>query len=112
MTYRAVADGDRITVTAGGAVTAGQVWAGTEVAGIYLGSATGSGVSVAVAVEGVYTCPKKAGANLDFAVGEMAYALSTGGIYTAVPTGATVPIGYAVVAAATGDTSVTLKLSR
>ena len=62
--------------------------------------------------EGVCTVAKKAAATLDFAFGEMAYGLTTGGVVKAVATGSTVPIGYAVAAAATGDTTVNVKLSR
>lgn len=109
-----VQDGDVITVAATGGCTQGQIWKGTEVCGVFLETyaASASNTAVPVAVEGVFSVPKKAGATLDFAVGEMAYSLTTGGTERAVATGSTVPIGYAVVAAATGATSVTVKLSR
>lgn len=109
-----VQDGNVITVAATGGCTQGTLWAGTEVCGVYLEtySASASNTAVPVAVEGVFSVPKKAGTGIDFAVGEMAYGLSTAGAYVAVATGATVPIGYATIAAATGDTTVTVKLSR
>lgn len=106
-----IQEGDRIDVTLGGTVVAGAIWAGAEAAGVYMNSGD-SGQVVPVAVEGVFEVVKKAAATLDFAVGEMAFALSTGGIYKAVATGATIPIGWAVEAAATGATTVKVKLSR
>lgn len=103
--------GDVIDYTLAGDITKGQLIAGTEVCFVAIDSGA-TGDVVPVACEGVWTVAKKAGALLDFAVGEMAYGLTTGGVVKAVATGATVPIGYAVAAAATGDTTVTVKLSR
>jgi predicted RecA/RadA family phage recombinase len=105
-------DGDVINYTAGAAITKGAIVKMTEVCGVAIAAATGSGAVIPVAVEGVWTVTKKAGATLDFAVGEMAYSLTTGGVEKAVATGATVPIGYAVEAAVTGATTVKVKLSR
>lgn len=109
-----VQDGDVITVAATGGCTQGAIWKGTEVCGVYLETyaASANNTAVPVGVEGVFTVTKKAGATLDFAEGEMAYALTTGGANVAVATGSTVPIGWATADAATGATTVTVKLSR
>ena len=114
MTTTYVRDGDVINVSATAGCTAGNIWAGTEVGGVYLATyaAASTNTAVPVAVEGVFTVTKKAAATLDFAVGEMAFCLTTGGVIKAVATGATVPLGYAVEAAVTGATTVKVKLSR
>jgi predicted RecA/RadA family phage recombinase len=102
-------EGNIIKVTAGGTVTAGNICPLQECAGVYVSSG-GSGDVVAVALEGVFEVPKKAGATLDFAVGEKVQTLTTGGNERAVATGGSEPLGIAVEAAATGATTVKVKL--
>lgn len=102
--------GDVINYTAGAAITKGAIVPLTECAGVALDTATGSGAVIPVALEGVWTVTKKAGATLDFAVGEKVQTLTTGGVEKAVATGGSEPLGIAVAAAATGDTTVAVKL--
>lgn len=114
MTTAYSGEGEVINVTATAGCTKGTIWAGTEVAGVFLATyaAASTNTAVPVAVEGVFTVTKKAAATLDFAVGEMAYVLATGGVNVAVATGGTIPIGYAIEAATTTATTVRVKLSR
>lgn len=113
MTTAHVTDGDVLNVSATGGCTAGAIWGGSDVAGVYLATyaASASNTSVPVAVEGVFTVSKKAHADA-WAVGEKIYALSTGGVYKAVAaaTGSAVPLGIAWASAATGGTTGTVKL--
>ena len=111
-----VQPGDTINFTApaGGAV-AGNIYKGQNGGGVFKETAA-SGVSVAVALNGVFTVPKKAGANLDFVAYEKVFILTTGTApnnQKAVPVtgGSTVSLGFAVAAAATGATSVQVRLS-
>jgi predicted RecA/RadA family phage recombinase len=96
-------------VTLTGNATAGQICPLQECAGVYLNSGV-SGDVVPVALEGVFEVPKKAGATLDFAVGEKVQTLTTGGVEKAVATGGSEPLGIAWEAAATGATTVKVKL--
>lgn len=109
-TYQQVGDVITLTASAGGVTKDGLV-ALNQCCVVALETAA-SGVAYAAAAEGVFTVTKKAGATLDFAVGEYAYALTTGGVEVAVPTGGTEAVGFAVEAAATGDTTVKVKLDR
>lgn len=105
--------GDVIEVTAGaGGVTKDTIYKGTNRGGVHLATAA-SGVSTPVALEGIFTVTKKAAATLDFAVGEKVYILTTGGVNKAVPVtgGSTISLGFAVEAAATGATTVKVKLA-
>lgn len=104
-----IQEGNAINVTLGGTVTAGDIVPLAEVAGVALASG-GSGEVIAVALEGVFEVAKKAGATLDFAVGEKVQTLTTGGVERAVATGGSEPLGIAVEAAATGATTVKVKL--
>ncbi len=99
-----------MTPNSGGA-TAGAIWKGTNVGGVY--KETGpSGTKIAVAFEGVFDVVKKAAATLDFAEGEAVNILTTGGVNKAVPTttGGLPRLGYAMVAATTGATTVRVRL--
>jgi predicted RecA/RadA family phage recombinase len=111
MTDKFVQQGDVITITAAtGGVTQGAIYRGDESAGVYVESATG-GDLVGVALEGVFTLTKAAGGGLNLAIGEKAYA--TTGLAVTPATGANnLPIGIAVAAAATGDTTAAIKLDR
>jgi predicted RecA/RadA family phage recombinase len=102
-------EGNIINVTTAGNVTAGNICPLTEIAGVYLDTGT-TGAVIPVALEGVFVVAKKAGATLDFAVGEKVQTLTTGGAEKAVPTGGSEPLGIAVEAAATGATTVKVKL--
>jgi predicted RecA/RadA family phage recombinase len=104
-------EGRVIDVVLTGSATAGQIAPLAECAGVYLGSGT-SGQTVPVGLEGVFEVPKKAGATLDFAVGEYVQTLTTGGVEKAVATGGSKPLGIAVAAAATGATTVRVKVER
>jgi len=99
--------GDVITVTAAtGGAAKGGIFVGTDRAGVYQGSATG-GALVAVALEDVHEVPKTAGAGTAITVLDKVYSTATG---SATPTGGT-PLGVAVAAAATGDTTCKVKLA-
>jgi len=71
-----------------------------------------AGAKVGLAMEGEFQLTKKAGSNLDFSIGEKVYALTTGGAEVCVPVtgGGTEAVGWATAAAATGDTTVNVKL--
>lgn len=103
--------GDVINYTTTGDITKGAIVPLAQCAGVALDSGT-TGAVIPVALEGVFTVTKKAGATLDFAVGEYAYTLTTGGAEVAVATGGSEVLGIAIVAAATGATTVTVKLDR
>jgi len=107
-----VGEGDVIDYTAGGAITKGAIVPLSQCAGVALASATGSGAIIPLALDGVFTVTKKAGATLDFAVGEYAYTLTTGGVEKAVATGGSEALGVCVEAAVTGATTVKVKLGR
>ena len=103
--------GDVIDYTAPGAITKGAIVPFSQCAGVALDSGV-TGAVIPVAMEGVFDVAKKAAATLDFAVGEYAYSLTTGGAEVAVATGGTEAIGIAVEAAVTGATTVKVKLDR
>lgn len=114
MTDKYIQDGKTITITAAtGGATQGNIYKGTHRGGVYLGT-VGGGESVGLALEGVFSLTKKAGATLDFALGEKVAILTTGGVEKAHPystgAGATVALGHAIEAAATGATTVKVKL--
>ena len=106
-----VQDGDRWPITASGNVTAGNIvviFSGIKgLAGVAMDTVT-TGTVVPVATKGVFTVTKKAGATLDFAVGEPAYTTATGAA-TPTATGNT-PLGRAFAAAVTGATTVQVQL--
>ena len=104
-------EGDVIDYTTVGDITKGAIVPLTECAGVALDSGT-TGAVIPVALEGVFTVTKKAAATLDFAVGEYVQSLTTGGVVKAVATGGSESLGVAVAAAATGDTTVSVKLCR
>jgi len=107
MTDQYVGEGNQITITAAtGGTTEGGIYRGTSRAGVYLDSVTG-GASVAVALEGVFTITKPTA--LDVAAFEDLYVV-TGGTLVSTVTAAAVPIGMSTAIAATGITSVTVKL--
>lgn len=103
--------GDVIDYTTSGDITKGAIVPLNECAGVALDSGT-TGAVIPVALEGVFSVTKKAGATLDFAVGEKVQTLTTGGVEKAVATGGSEPLGIAVAAAVTGATTVLVKLDR
>ena len=111
MTTTYVQKGDVIEYTATGNITKGAIVVLTDFAGVALNTVVTGGICE-VALEGVFTVTKKAGATLDFAVGEKVQTLTTGGVEKAVATGGSEPLGMAVAAAVTGATTVTVKLCR
>jgi len=111
MTTNLVQDGDVISYTAPGNITKGAIVPLTECAGVALNTVTTGGICQ-VALAGVFTVTKKAGATIDFAVGEYVQTLTTGGVEKAVATGGSECLGMAVEAAVTGATTVKVKLER
>jgi len=103
--------GDVIDYTTTGNITKDAIVPLNQCAGVALDTGT-TGAVIPVALEGVFTVAEKAAATLDFAVGEYAYSLTTGGAEVAVATGGTEAIGIAVEAAVTGATTVKVKLDR
>ena len=106
-----VGDGDRKTVTVGANYTGGDIYVMTAgakgSAGVIVDTVLNGGQGV-VALSGVWAVRKKAGANLDFAIGEKVYTTATGDA-TMTATGNT-PLGIAWAAAVTGATTCQVKL--
>ena len=99
--------GDKITVTAPtGGATEGAIYVGTDRCGVYLSTVTGS-ASVAVGLEGEFTVAKATG--VATTVLDKVYSTSTGAA-TSTATGNTA-LGYATEVAATGATTVKVKLA-
>ncbi len=108
-TYVQPGDVIEITLATGITAVAGSVHVGTDRAGVYLESGA-AGEVVNVALEGVFTVVKTAGAGDAFSVFDQVYAVTTGGVNAAQATGG-VSLGYATAAAATGATTATVKLA-
>lgn len=108
-----IQDGDVIGVTATAGCTAGAIWNGDGIAGVFLDTyaAASTNTNVPVALEGVFSVTKKAHAD-GWAIGEKIYSLTTGGVNKAVAaaTGSAIPLGIAVAVAATSATTGTVKL--
>lgn len=113
MTKSTVQEGSQIEIMApsGGAV-AGGIWlAGARRTGVYLETAA-SGLPVNVALEGVHTVTKKAGASDALSLGQRVWCLTTGGVNRATAvSGSNKPLGFAVAAATTGATTCRVKLA-
>ncbi len=113
MTATFVRDGMVIPVSATAGCTKGNIWTGTNTAGVYMAtySAASTNTAVPVALEGVFTVTKKAHATA-WTAGRKIYANTTGGAVVAVgaATGTNVPLGIAVEAAATGATTGKVRL--
>ena len=112
MTTKLVQDGNTIPYTATGNGTVNNL----QVVGATLGMIPKSfttGDSVALLVEGVFTCTKIAEASSGMANGALAYYRVTGGVpqITGVSAGGTLAgTCWQATAAATGDTTVAIKL--
>lgn len=108
-----IQDGNIINVTATAGCTAGAIWNGDGIAGVFVDtySASSSNTAVPVALEGVFAVTKKAHAD-GWAVGEKIYSLTTGGVNKAVAaaTGSAIPLGIATAVATTGATTGYVKL--
>lgn len=108
-----IQDGDVIGVSATAGCTAGKIWLGEAIAGVFLDTyaAASTNTNVPVALEGVFTVDKIAHSD-GWAVGEKIYAKATGGVNKAIATatGTTYALGIAVAVAATSATTGTVKL--
>jgi len=108
-----IQDGCVIGVTATAGCTAGNIWMGTDIGGVFVDTyaAASTNTNVPVAVEGVFTVAKIAHGDA-WAVGEKIYARATGGVNKAIAaaSGTVVPLGIATAAATTGATTGTVKL--
>jgi len=106
-------DGDQLNYTTTGAVTNGQLILVGDSVGVARTAATGSGAKISLGLVGVYSgLAKKAAASTNFAVGERVYYMTTGGVVKATAVAAAgqfLGIGWA--AAATGDTTCTVRLA-
>lgn len=113
MTTALIQDGDVINVSATAGCTAGNIYAGEAIGGVFLATYAAASTNTAcpVALEGVFTVRKKAHAD-GWAVGEKIYCIATGSTYTAVAaaTGTNYPLGIAVEVAATSATTGKVKL--
>lgn len=104
-------EGNAIGVTTTGAKTNGQLTKIGSMVGVALTSGA-SGALVNHAVEGVFTVAKKAAASTDVAKGDKVYTMVTGGVVKGTGAAATgeLRVGTAWAAAATGDTTIQVKL--
>ena len=113
MTAKFQGVGDKATITAPtGGLTKDTLFASGDRAGVVLETVS-AGEKVSIAYEGEFLLPKKAGATLDFAIGEKVVSLTTGGVERCVPVAAATggeAVGWATAAAATGATEVQVKL--
>jgi predicted RecA/RadA family phage recombinase len=113
MAYNAYQAGDVVTITAGGTVTVGTIYAGDSRAGVYLNSGV-NGDTVPVAVEGVFTMTTAttAGATKKFALFDKVYSTSAGVLTTIATTAGNVPLGIALntTTSAAGAQSCRVKL--
>lgn len=101
------------TVSTGGVVTKGMLIKRGIIRGVALNTTTGSGGALRLDVSGsVWTLTKIAAASTSMAVGAACYGRATGSVgqlkVLGVATGGI--IGYAVQAAATGDTTAVIRL--
>lgn len=105
-----ISNGDKLNYTCAAAVTAGSLVIVGDTPGVALTAGT-TGDLIAVAVEGVFTLPKKAAASTNWAQGGQVYYVTTGGVNKL--TGAAAAgkqIGTGWEAAVTGATTGTIKL--
>lgn len=108
-----IQDGNIIGVSATGGCTAGGLWSGTAIAGVYTDTyaAASTNTNVPVALAGVFTVAKKAHATA-WTVGRKIYCHTTGTTVSAVgaATGGAVALGIAVAAATTGASTGRVRL--
>jgi len=110
MTDKYTQKGDVITITAAtGGVANNGIHRMDEIAGVAVEAATG-GALVGIAVEGVFTVTKAAAGGTAISVGEKVYA-TTGSTATPATGANNLPLGVGVAAAATGDTTCSIKLA-
>lgn len=111
MAQNLVTCGDVFEVTAGGTLTSGQALLMGDMLGVVLGDAV-SGQKVSVAVEGVFILPKVAsGSGKAIAQGAKVYwVTASSSIDNTDNSAANKHVGYAYVAALTGDTTVQVRL--
>lgn len=96
---RSIGEGRVVTVTAGGTITAGDVYEGVNSIGVYLEDAV-SGDAVAVAMQGEWEIDKETG--VVFTLGDFLYYDATNDRLDKTATN--IPAGLATAAAATGAT--------
>jgi predicted RecA/RadA family phage recombinase len=114
MSTNLIEDGDVLqTVSTGGVVTKGMLIKRGIIRGVAKNSTTGAGGALRLDVSGkVWSLTKIAAASTNMAVGAACYGRATGSVgqlkVLGVATGGI--IGYAVEAAATGDTTAKIKL--
>jgi len=108
MSNKYISSGEKLDITATGAVTHSTIWSSAtgDLHGVYLETGV-TGDVVPVALSGEFTLPKEDGSTLNFVVGQLAYVKSG----EVTPTATGTQIGYASTAAATGDTTATIILS-
>jgi predicted RecA/RadA family phage recombinase len=110
MTNRLVQDGQVLMVTTGAtARTNGQLIKEGDTFGVVL-KTTATGMIMPLAIEGVYTLPKIAGASTNLLVGQLVYARATGSTYKVLGVATGNAMGTAFAIAATGATSAVVKL--
>lgn len=115
MAYRYIQAGDVANITAAtGGVTEGALWVGNDVAGVYLNSAA-AGVVVPVALEGVFSIPKKAAAASaggQISVGDFVYATSSGAMVSLATSNKKLGVALTANTTTGSTTAVLVKLSQ
>lgn len=107
---KSISNGEVLNYTCTGAVTNGALLVIGDTPGVALTAGT-TGDVIAVALEGVFTCTKKAAANTAWAQGGQVYYIVTGGVnkLTGLAT-AGKQIGMGWTAAVTGAATGSIKL--
>lgn len=105
MAQNYIQEGDVIEIAAPAAVSSGDMVKAGVLVGVALGDAA-SGADVRVALKGVYTLPKATGA---ITVGAAVYYVAADGNLSTTASGNTLT-GHCVVAAASGDATVAVRL--
>lgn len=107
---QSIYSGEKFNYTTSGAVTNGALLILGNTPAVALSAATGSGKSIAVATEGVFTLTRKASAG-NVGLGNRAYYIATGGVnkITSVA-GAGTMVGCYAEATTTASTTCKVKL--
>jgi len=101
-----VGEGNVITITAGGTVSAGDVFEGVDHIGVYMEDAV-SGDAVGLGIAGEWLMAKETG--VAFAVGDRLYWDATNNRLDKTATN--IPAGIATATAASGDTTARCKIN-
>lgn len=110
MGTKLVQDGAVLNYTTAGAITKDTLIKVGDTFGVPLSSATGSGVVIPVALEGVFTLSKIAAASTSLAAGQLVYARATGSVYKVLGVATGNAMGTAFAAAVTGATTAVVRL--